>query len=441
MIIPIKHGTKFLGGVGGIILWLVIAVQATIAAPMLLTRNQTEVDHFIYTVQAEDTLSLIALKYNLPVAQIIVANTLTAPNLIFPGQQLILPGIEPLQAPDKIQPPPNALQFTPTATKTHIVQPGETLFGIANLYGVSMGAIVLANQLANPDIIDAGQSLQIPQGPLPTPEPLAPPFAAISLSEPVIIQGRTLVVKATLLQTATLTGTFEGRPLFFKQNSSGQWWAIIAIHALTEPNDYPITLTATLPDGTTTTTYQTVSIIVGPYGTENIQLDDEHSTLLDAELIRIEREKLVNLWSRISLRPRWQGNFQYPVDPASLRITSNFGTRRSYNNGPATSFHGGTDFGGGVGVPLYAAAPGTVVLAEPLTVRGNAVLIDHGMGLFSGYWHQNQIVVSEGQQVEAGDLIGYMGSTGLVTGPHLHWEIRLQGIAVEPLQWIETTIP
>jgi murein DD-endopeptidase MepM/ murein hydrolase activator NlpD len=82
-----------------------------------------------------------------------------------------------------------------------------------------------------------------------------------------------------------------------------------------------------------------------------------------------------------------------------------------------------------------------VVLAEPLTVRGNAVLIDHGMGLYSGYWHQSKIVAQEGQEVQAGDLIGYVGDTGLVTGPHLHWEMRLNGIAVEPLQWVMQSIP
>jgi murein DD-endopeptidase MepM/ murein hydrolase activator NlpD len=63
------------------------------------------------------------------------------------------------------------------------------------------------------------------------------------------------------------------------------------------------------------------------------------------------------------------------------------------------------------------------------------------MGLFSGYWHQSQLTVVEGQEVQAGDLIGYLGNTGLVTGPHLHWEMRLQGIAVDPMQWIQQTIP
>jgi murein DD-endopeptidase MepM/ murein hydrolase activator NlpD len=257
----------------------------------------------------------------------------------------------------------------------------------------------------------------------------------------VIIQGRTLVLKVTLLEEATLSGTFEERPLFFSHNGDGQWWSIIAIHALVEPNTYPITLTATLPDGTTETISENATVVAGPYSTENIQLDDSHSKLLDAELIQLEREIMVDLWSQVSARPRWDGPFKYPVDANSLRITSHFGTRRSYNDSPPTSFHGGTDFGGGVGAPIYAAAEGTVVLAEELTLRGKAVLIDHGMGLFSGYWHQSRLVVSAGQEVQAGDLIGYMGNSGLVTGPHLHWEIRLQGIAVEPLQWVEETIP
>jgi murein DD-endopeptidase MepM/ murein hydrolase activator NlpD len=141
------------------------------------------------------------------------------------------------------------------------------------------------------------------------------------------------------------------------------------------------------------------------------------------------------------LQPLWQSSFIYPVDPSTLRITSNFGTRRSYNSGPVASFHGGTDFGGEIGLPIIVPAAGKVVLAEKLMVRGNAVLIDHGLGLFSGYWHMNGIAVQVGQAVKPGDLIGYLGDTGLVTGPHLHWEMRLNGIAVEPLQWVQQTIP
>jgi murein DD-endopeptidase MepM/ murein hydrolase activator NlpD len=133
--------------------------------------------------------------------------------------------------------------------------------------------------------------------------------------------------------------------------------------------------------------------------------------------------------------------FRYPITFDSLRITSNFGTRRSYNSNLVDTFHSGTDFGGDIGTPIYAPAAGSVVLAERLAVRGNAVLIDHGLGLFTGYWHQTRLAVAVGQEVKPGDLIGFLGDTGMVTGPHLHWEMRLNGIAVEPLQWVQQTIP
>jgi murein DD-endopeptidase MepM/ murein hydrolase activator NlpD len=400
------------------------------------TGQKQEADSFVYIVQSGDVLIEIALRYNLKLADIIVANHLQNPNLIFPGQQLILPGVSSQTGTLSSESP------VPVAKLIHTVQPGETLFEIANRYGVSMGAINLANSLLNPDVIQVGQTLKIPTEPLPTPASQPAPFESIALSEPTIIQGRTLVVRVTLSEPgATLTGGFEGRPLLFVNNLDGSFWTIVAIHAMTEPNIYPITLTATLPDGAAVTTFDNVSVIAGPYGLENIQFDDSRGELLDTELIQQEQEKLTAIWSQVSPRPQWAGPFGYPVDPSNLRITSYFGTRRSYNGSPTESFHGGTDFGGGVGVPVYAAASGTVALAEQLTVRGNAVLLDHGLGLFSGYWHLNRLNVAEGQQVQPGELIGYMGNTGLVTGPHLHWEMRLQGIAVEPLQWVQQAIP
>ena len=137
------------------------------AAPLQTRETQAGTDNFIYTVQPGDTLTLIALQFNLTLADIILANNLSNPNLIFPGQQLILPGMpRPRVSPTATETP------LPNPDQTHIVQPGETLFGIANLYGVPIGTIVLANDLPNPDVIYAGQALQIPSGPPPTPPPL-----------------------------------------------------------------------------------------------------------------------------------------------------------------------------------------------------------------------------------------------------------------------------
>jgi len=412
-------------------IWLFWTATLVAAAPPIETQHQ-ETGDFIYTVQPGDTLAGIALRHNLAPAEIARANNLTNPSLIFPGQQLILPG----------GPQSQPTSSTPKPTQLHTIQSGETLFEIANQYGVTVGALALTNNLPNPDMVEVGHTLKIPTGSPPDLELLPEPFVAIELSEPAIMQGRTLVVEVILsTPDARLSGSFEGHPLRFWGGQNGSWWTIIPIHALAEPNTYPIMLSATHTDGTTVTAYENVLVFEGPYGQENIRLDESRVQLLDAELIKIEQEKMTSLWSQVSTRPRWEGPFWYPVEFSKLRITSYFGTRRSYNNSEGISFHGGTDFGGHVGMPVYAPAAGTVVLAETLTIRGNAVLIDHGVGLFSGYWHLNQVTVAPGQEVYPGTLIGYVGGTGLVTGPHLHWEMRLQGTAVNPLQWVQQTIP
>jgi murein DD-endopeptidase MepM/ murein hydrolase activator NlpD len=80
------------------------------------------------------------------------------------------------------------------------------------------------------------------------------------------------------------------------------------------------------------------------------------------------------------------------------------------------------------------------VLAEPLQIRGNAVIVDHGRGVMTGYWHLSQIDVTVGQHLDRGDLLGHVGNTGLSTGAHLHWELRVLGVQVDPLQWVRDYI-
>ncbi|MCB0193141.1 MAG: LysM peptidoglycan-binding domain-containing M23 family metallopeptidase [Anaerolineae bacterium] len=393
---------------------------------------QEQVDPFVYSVQPGDTLIFIALKYNLNLADIALANHLQNPGLVVPGQRLILPGVATLS---------NQELSTVIGEQTHTVQPGETIFTIASIYFTAPDDVIALNDLPDPDLLQVGQLLTVPVIQPPPSPPLTWPFSDVSLSEPTIIQGRTLIVRVSLADEATLTGDFEGQPFSFYHDSGNDYWAIVAIHALIEPNIYQIHLTATLPDGQTLRHPENLNIVEGPYSSEAIVVDDTRAGLLAPEVIQQEREKLETQWLQVTPRPLWEGTFGYPVDENPPRVTSDFGTRRTYNNSTAMSFHGGSDFGGGVGVPIYAPAGGVVALAETLHVRGNAVLIDHGMGLFSGYWHQSKIVVTAGQRVQPGDLIGYVGDTGLVTGPHLHWEFRLNGIAVEPLQWVSETIP
>jgi murein DD-endopeptidase MepM/ murein hydrolase activator NlpD len=122
--------------------------------------------------------------------------------------------------------------------------------------------------------------------------------------------------------------------------------------------------------------------------------------------------------------------------PAAATVISPFGTRRSFNGGGFDRFHSGTDFAGAPGTPVLAAAPGIVVLAASLNIRGNATVIDHGWGVFTGYWHQTEQFVSVGDYVTIGQPIGTIGATGRVSGAHLHWELWVNGVPVDPMQWV-----
>ena len=147
------------------------------------------------------------------------------------------------------------------------------------------------------------------------------------------------------------------------------------------------------------------------------------------------------MWPRCLLRPLplqlWQGLF---VWPHVGNITSPFGGSRDYNDGH-NSPHGGVDISGEAGAPVIAAASGRVALAAALRVRGNAVILDHGLGVYSGYYHLSEILVQEGQQVAQGEIIGRLGNTGLSTGAHLHWEMSVGGVLVNPLEWTTRQIP
>jgi murein DD-endopeptidase MepM/ murein hydrolase activator NlpD len=121
--------------------------------------------------------------------------------------------------------------------------------------------------------------------------------------------------------------------------------------------------------------------------------------------------------------------------------TSRYGNRRSYNGSAYSFFHTGLDFAGGTGTEIYAPAAGKVVFAGPLTVRGNAVMIDHGWGIHTGYMHMSEVRVQVGDVVQPGQVIGLVGGTGRVEGPHLHWEVWAGGVQVDPLEWLAQAFP
>lgn len=163
-----------------------------------------------------------------------------------------------------------------------------------------------------------------------------------------------------------------------------------------------------------------------------------------------EQPRLDALYRGVSAR-KWLDTWQSPLTPPTTGlidcaraalgafpcVSGYFGEQRSFDGGPVQGHHGGTDLAAKEGTPIYATNDGIVVLAERVLYRGNLVVIDHGGNVFSAYGHMAGFVVTNGETVARGQLIGYVGSTGLSTGPHLHWEIAIGGFVVDGLRWLD----
>ena len=156
----------------------------------------------------------------------------------------------------------------------------------------------------------------------------------------------------------------------------------------------------------------------------------------EMERIAREAQQLRQLWDAPGSPKAWDGPFVRPVPDAA---NSSFGTRSVYN-GEARSPHGGTDFLSPAGRPIKAPNAGRVVLAAPLYFTGGTVVIDHGLGVFSLFAHLSVIGVHDGQVVKTGEVIGEVGATGRVTGPHLHWAVRVGGARVDPLSLVAALV-
>jgi murein DD-endopeptidase MepM/ murein hydrolase activator NlpD len=208
-----------------------------------------------------------------------------------------------------------------------------------------------------------------------------------------------------------------------------------------EPGVYPLSIDAELPDGSKQSFQQMVLVVAGDYYSEELYVPTE---TIDPAVTEPENQTIMSIVMPATATKYWDGIFQSPAVYAN-QYTSRYGTRRVYH-GIGTDltvdgFHGGLDFAGGEGLQIFAPAAGKVVFAAPLTVRGNATIIDHGWGVYSGIWHQSQIFVKVGDTVTPGQVIGLVGGTGRVTGAHLHWEIWVNGIQVNPLDWLNQKYP
>ncbi len=179
-----------------------------------------------------------------------------------------------------------------------------------------------------------------------------------------------------------------------------------------------------------------IMIIKGTYKSERLKVASSRAKISKKNRERIKKEarEAKNIYRHFTPISYVYGPFLRPLDS---KITSDFGTKRVFN-GLLKSYHSGTDFRAAVGVPIVAANRGKVILAKNRFFAGNSIIIDHGQGIYTGYYHLSQFKVKVGDMVEQGEVIGLAGATGRVTGPHLHFAVHVGGVGVDPMQFLET---
>lgn len=413
---------------------LLIMLVLVLLPAAVLAQEATD-EYSIHVVQRGENLFRIALRYGMTTEELASLNGITNAANIQVGQRLLVPKMtDPSASSEGVAIEAGAAPSGETVV--HTVQAGETLFRIALAYDVDVDELALANNISDPTRIFAGQQLVIPN--VSVPEFIADLPAAVESVQvmPLIFrEGQTGQVRVRTTVPAQLTGMFIDTELQIIRLGEGLRHLIfIGIPVFTEPGIYPLTLTITPDDGEGVTIEGAVQIVGGGYGSEQINLLDGRDVLL-TEAVEDAELELLRGAARTFTAERY---FDAPMGlPAAAGITSQYGTRRSYNGGAFDRYHSGTDFAGAPGTPIFAPAPGRVVLADSLNVRGNATMLDHGWGIYTGYWHQTEIYVAPGDFVETGQIIGTIGATGRVTGAHLHWELWVNGVAVDPMQWVQ----
>jgi murein DD-endopeptidase MepM/ murein hydrolase activator NlpD len=274
-----------------------------------------------------------------------------------------------------------------------------------------------------------------PGTPTPAVSPVALPPPEIVMSSEEIFQGGTALT--------SLTGdVLDGRVRFLDRTypliqGARSIYAFVGVNTDDPAGDQRLEVDFTMTNGTTGTLQQPLTILENPWTVDEVTLPGDFlSRLIDPVTTEREVGFLSSVYGQVSTEKLWSSDSPWLL-PVNGILTTRFGEERSYNGGPITGHHLGTDIGGDEGTPIQATQSGRVVAARQLELRGNMVILDHGGGLFSGYAHMKSFAVGVGQVVTPGQIIGEVGSSGLSTGAHLHWEIAAGGVWVDALRFTD----
>lgn len=433
----------------------------------------------VYIVQTGDNLYVIAERFGISLEDLLTANNIPNANLVSVGQALIIPGlpdvtgvldtrfinfgdsyrslIRQTQIPESLF---RRLNHTISPSEFYVgsnvivpvqgqtqyakrISPatGESLLELAVKNDTDVWTLSAINQLGGTwdglagDVLYApGESAEEIGSGLPS------AFISVVIRDLPVKQGGTTEIIVKPAADATVSGTLADYPLHFFSLDDERQVALQGISVILETGIYPLRLDATFPDGTSESFEQSVLIVRGDQ-----RIDEQIVPPIDPSSIAVEDSQIETVIATTTPTKYWDGDFLLPIG-LPYCVTEWFGTPRYfyYNNERETYFHSGVDYGVcSVERPfdIIAAASGKVVFTGALFLRGNATIIDNGWGVYTLYAHQEEVYVVVGQDVRAGDVIGKIGATGHVTGPHLHFEMWVGGTQVNALDWLNRTYP
>jgi len=212
--------------------------------------------------------------------------------------------------------------------------------------------------------------------------------------------------------------------------------AILGVDLEKAPGTYPLVVHIQAAGGKPDACTLQIPVHAGKFATERLQVGKQFVEPSPEQIQRAneERDKLRAIFDQVTPEKLWDGDFRVPLD--GVTTGGNFGKRRVLNGQPGSP-HSGVDFPAVTGTPVHAPQSGRVALAQELFFSGNTVVVDHGLGIYTFYGHLSEIDVKVGDELQSGQVLGKVGATGRVTGPHLHWGLTVERARVNGLQLVK----
>jgi peptidase M23-like protein len=273
------------------------------------------------------------------------------------------------------------------------------------------------------------------------------PGVTVKLSAPASSQGSLLLLEVRSRKAlADVTAEWNSRKVPFWQvsntlpdsnaASSDLRRAILGVDLEKPPGTYPVLIHLQTSNGKTADCTLQIPVRAGKFATERLHVEKEFVEPNPEQITRAneERDRLRQIFDQVTPDKLWTGDFRVPLD--GVTTGGNFGKRRVLNGQPGSP-HSGVDFPALTGTPVHATQNGRVALAQELFFSGNTVVVDHGLGIYTFYGHLSEIDVKVGDELQSGQMLGKVGATGRVTGPHLHWGLTVERARVNPLQLVK----